>query len=357
MRQFLPFDKNTQIFKLGPMPGRYFYISEFEDAAFKEYPNLYFGVRWPDMLFIFKDKTMIWVNDLKELQEAGKNVFARYILKEETRKKLKRQWNKTVKSLLKVEEKIGDLFLEDLSDQDLYNLWQDFYKLIVDSWLPSIPCELSSYGSSDILLDELKNYVNDEKDLPSVLEILTAPEYLSFLQKEELDLSRTKDLEGHLQKYFWLKNSYNGVEKLSVDFFNRKKKELPKSLNKLIKERLAGAKTKKRRIIRKYKLPKKVLQITQALCEALEWQDERRKHSLIYTYYKELLLNEVSRRFNYKADVLRNCSSKEVMKILEKRGVHILIERRKNLFGFFMTPLEKELIGEDAQFCWEAYSR
>jgi hypothetical protein len=215
---------------------------------------------------------------------------------------------------------------------------------------------MSSYGSLELLEDELKNYITDAKELSSVLEILTTPEEVSFYQKEELDLARTKDLEKHAQKYFWLENGYNGIVELSADFFGRRKKELPKGLSKLIEERIAGVKTKKRRIIRKYKLPKRVRDMAQAICEGVAWQDERKKQVSIYTHYKELLLKEVSRRFNYKIDVLKNCSSKEVMRILEKRGAHILTERRKNLFGFFMNPLEKEIIDEDAEFCWENYA-
>ena len=123
-----------------------------------------------------------------------------------------------------------------------------------------------------------------------------------------------------------------------------------------MEERITGVKNKKRKIIRKYKLPQQTKDIIKALCEGVEWLDERKKYVLIYTGYKELLLKEVARRFNYNIDLLRNCSTRENIQILEKRGVHTLIEKRANLFGFFMDPLKKDLTGEEAAFCWDAYS-
>lgn len=53
MKNPLLFNKNAEIFRWGPIPGRYFYVSEFEDAIFKEYSRLYKGARWPNTLFLF----------------------------------------------------------------------------------------------------------------------------------------------------------------------------------------------------------------------------------------------------------------------------------------------------------------
>ena len=46
--------------------------------------------------------------------------------------------------------------------------------------------------------------------MTAVMEILTAPHEASFYQQEEIDLAKSKNLELHAKKYFWLENSYNG---------------------------------------------------------------------------------------------------------------------------------------------------
>jgi len=249
------------------------------------------------------------------------------------------------------------LYLSDLSDDDLGSLWQEFYNLIIDFWLPTIPAELGNYGSCKILEDKLRKHIKEEAVLLSVLEILTSPEKSTFYQQEEIDLARAKDLEKHAKKYFWLRDSYGGVEMLTVDYFATRKKESSPSIKKLMGERIAGVKNKKAKIIKKYKLSKEIKDIAKALCEGAEWQDERKKHTFIYIHYKELFLKEVSRRFNYSIDSLRNCSSRENIQILEKRGAHMVIERRANLFGFFFNPLKEEFNGKEAGLLWDEYSK
>ena len=356
MKQFLPFKRGAELFRWGPTPGRYFYVSEFEDAIFKEYQTFYKGDRWPNTVFLFKDKKMVWVSELEELRTAGKEVFMKYMVKPAVRNKLKEDWRKATKAMLAFGQKIPDLFLEDLSDGELCDLWKGLYKVIIDFWLPTIPAELGNYGSTRLLEEKLVGYIEDSGERSAVMEILTSPEKVSFYQEEEIELVKTKDIEKHAKKYSWLRNSYNGVEMLSVDFFDKRKKELDPEINKLIEERLLGIKNKKRKIIQKYKLSKQIRDITKALCEGIEWQEERKKYIFIYTSYKELLLKEVARRFNYNVDSLRNCSTRENIQILEKRGAHTLIENRANIFGFFMDPLKKDLDGEETACCWEAYS-
>ena len=357
MENFLPFLKTAKIFRWGPIPGKYFYVSELEDAVFKDYSNIYSGERWPNTLFLFKEKRMVWVNDLEELEKSGKDVFVRYMLNQRARGKLKETWLKAVKKLSNFEKKIDDLYLADLSDDNLRDLWQEFYNLIIEFWLPTVPSELSGYGSGKLLEEKLRKYVKDEAEIPTVLEILTTPENPSFYQEEEIDLARTKDIEKHAKKYFWLRNSYSGAENLQADFFIKRKKELHLDIKKLIEDRSAGIKSKKRKAIQKYELSEEVKDIAKALVDGIEWQDERKKYIFIYTHYKELFLKEVARRFNYDIDSLRNCSSRENMQILEKRGAHMLIERRANNFGFFMDPLKKEINGGEAVAFWDEYAK
>jgi len=357
IKQSLPFRKDVEIFRWGPIPGRYFYISEVSEVFYKAYPEIYKGPRWPSGLLLFKDNKMVWINDLDELRQAGKEVFLRYMVKRSVRDRIKKQWYKAVKKLSYFEKKIGDFFLEDLTDEQLLKLWKEFHRLIVNFWPHTVPAEFGNYGSDKLLEERLEKYITDKNELSFVMEVLTTVEKLSFYQQEEIDLVKTKDLEKHIKKYFWLRNSYNGVEEHKADFFMKKRKQLlSKNIKKLMEERLAGVKNKKKKIIKKYKLPRDIKNIADALCEGIVWQDERKKHIFIYTHYKELFLREVARRFDYNIDSLRNCSSLENMQLLEKRGVHMQIESRGSMFGFYMGPITEEVLGEDAKFCWEKYA-
>lgn len=356
MKQFLPFKEGAELFRWGPIPGRYFYMSEYEDAIFGEYLNSYKGLRWPNTLCVFKDKRMIWVNDFAELHQSGKDIFLTYIANKKSYESIKRKWLREVKKLVDFEKTIEDIYFDDLKDIEVYDLWNKFYGLIINFWLTSIPAELGYYGAEKLLEEKLSKIIGDRNEFVAVMEIITAPGVRSFYQQEEIDLALSKDIEKHAKKYFWIRNSYNGVEHLSIDFFVKRKKELSGNIKKLISERFSGLEDKKKKLAKNYNLSREIRNIAKAICAEKEWQDERKKHVLIYTYYKELFLKEVAKRSGYNIESLRNCSAIEVMQILEKRGVSMFIENRKNIFGFFMDPLKREIDGEEAEFCWDKYS-
>lgn len=356
MKENLFFQKDAEIFRWGPIPGRYYYVSEFEEAIFKKGLNAYKEFRWPNTLFMFKDNRMIWINDFNALREVGKKIFLEYMFPLKTRKDLKKNWYKFVKELKEFEFKLDEKDFSKLSDNELYNLWDEFFVRVVNFWVPTIPCELGNYGSEDLLKEKLKNYIKNPLELISAMEILTAPDELSFYQKEEIDLANTNNIKEHVKKYNWLKNSYNGVEQLSVDFFLERKKNLNNKTEQITKEHIEDVKRKKKEIIAKYKLPEEVENISSALCEGIAWQDERKKYIFIFMSYKEFFLKEVAKRFKYNIDYLRNYSNAELMKVLKKKKLVPKIDLRRDLFGFYINPNQKELTKEEVLFCWKNYS-
>lgn len=356
MKKFLPLDPKKGIFRWGPIPGRYFYISEFQDAIFNDYLKLYKGDRWPNTLSLFKEKRMIWLDEFPALRTAGRNVFVQYMLPTESRSKLKKKWDKIVEELTDFESNLDKKSLRRLSNEGLYRLWEEFYKIIIAFWLPTVPAELGNYGSAKLLESKLRNFISDNDKIATLMEVLTAPESPSFYQEEEADLAKTHNLERHQKKYFWLRNSYNGAEILPIDFFAQRKKRVNPNLEKLMRKRLEETKNKKKEMISKYKLPQKIIDIATALCEGMAWQDERKKYIFIYTHYKEMFLKEVARRFDYPIDSLRNCSSEENIAILKGKDMRPKIEKRGDIFGFYLAPDAEELSNEEALLCWDIYS-
>ena len=352
MKKPLFFNKNIEIFRWGPIPGRYFYVSEFEDAVFSEYVKLYKGKRWPKTLLLFKGKQMVWINDFSSMRAIGKHVFIKYMLPINKRKSLKKDWRIKIKDLSDFENKINEKLLKNLSDKEFAALLNKFYNLIVSFWAPTIPAELGNYGSTRLLEEKLKKAIPDKNKLLSSMEILATPDTVSFYQQEEIDLSETNDLKKHQKKYFWIKNSYNGTETLSLDFFKKRKKELAPDIKKDIKKQLKETRDKKRKLISKYKLSKEIANTANAICEGISWQDERKKHIFIYIHYKELFLKDAARRYGYSIDRLRNCSLKEITDIT---NIHNIIQKRDKIFGFFVDKHKEELLGEKALLAWEEY--
>ncbi|MFA6227026.1 MAG: PEP-utilizing enzyme [Candidatus Paceibacterota bacterium] len=353
---FKPFSDNTEMFRWGPIPARLFYVSEFDNAIFNDFPKEYEGDIWPKSLLLFKDGKILWLNDFSELREIGRKIFIKYILNKEGRKVLMDRWKKDVKSLEKIEAKISKELLKRLNNKELYDISREFYDLVISFWLPTIPVELGNYGSDRLLEEKLKRYVKPEKELSSIMEILTTPEEPSFFQKEEIDLVKSKDIKEHTKDYFWLKNSYDGVEVLNESFFLDRKSKIDINIEKKTTERIIDAKNNKKRVVEKYKLSNEIVNIAEGLCDAIIWQDNRKKHVFVYLHYKELLLREVAERFNIDIDILKDYSAEEILSALQRQDFSTISHRREKAVGYFMNPSKKVLSTDESMLCWEKYA-
>ena len=91
MKKSLSFNKNIEIFRWGPIPGKYFYVCEFEEAVLKECVRKYKCEAWPKAILIFNKERFVWLNDLLEIQSVGKRVFVKFMLPEKKRSNLRKR--------------------------------------------------------------------------------------------------------------------------------------------------------------------------------------------------------------------------------------------------------------------------
>jgi len=351
------FSKSAEIFRWGPIQGKFFYISDFWEVIFVRYPKKYPNYCWPKTLAVFKGGRMVWINDFNELRQMGGKVFVKFVVPVASRKRIKLDWHKKIKNLTGIEQKIGSMDLRKLSDSQLFKLGSDFLKRLYDFWMPTVVIEMGNYGSSELLETKIKKYISDERERAEAMEMLCAPEKLSFYQEEEIDLSKSKDIKKHTRKYFWLKNSYNGVEILKEAFFRKRKSKIKKNLEKELKNKIILAKKNKTVLANKFHLPQSVMQFSKALTEGIEFQDERKKHIWISLHYKRLFLEELARRKNIDLGKLFNLSSEEILEAMRSDGFVEILNRRKRSFGFFCKGnYRKELNHSDGEKYWKEYA-
>lgn len=356
MKNKLPLNPNVEIFRWGPAPGKFYYESEFVDAIFYKFPILYKGFSWPITLFLFNDNRLLWVNEYPALRKAGTEIFVKHMLPKASRKKLRTQWERVLKKLSLLERKLESKELAKLTDDQLFELGKEFYNLLIDFWIPTIPQELGNYGSDNFLESKLLDFIPKVQERAKVMQILTAPEKLSFYQLEELALSKSKNISSHQKKYFWLHNSYNGTKVLPVNFFQERKLKLSPNLNKRLNKHLKEVKIAKLKIQKQYGLPKYVMNIAEALSYGVTWQDERKKNIFLYLHYKELFLKEVAKRKGYNVSALRNISTWELVECIKKDTTGLL-KRRANNFGFYCKTNKVEELGVNESLkYWKLFS-
>jgi phosphohistidine swiveling domain-containing protein len=346
---------NKELFRWGPIPGRFFYMSEFLSTCYKHFGEKYDGHRWPETLLMFKDGQMVWINQMEDLYAKGQEIFLKYMLNQESRNKIYQEWQKCSVDLLEFQKELDSINLSELSDEELGKKWEQFFQLTINFWVEVVHPELSNYGSENVLKAELKKFISTNEEFNSTMEILAAPEKPSFYQEEEIDLAETDDLEKHQKRYFWLHNSYAGTKVLSKEFFVGRKNKVLNNIRELTKKKFEETKQRKEEVRMKYGLSNDCMKIANAISENIVWQDERKGHLLHNMHYKTVLLQEVAKRFGYNFDNLLNAFHNEIKSIISGKDLKEELIRRREGFGFNFTEDYDTLSSQETSDYWEKY--
>ena len=356
MKNFsLPFDPTKEIFQWGPVPGKFFYTSVFSVANFDKVARRFPGEIWSKSLYLFRNETMMYLCDLADLQLSGESMFVHHMLPAEKRSELYDEWVGIVGRMNKISDEIRKIDLKSCHDKQLLEFWNKFHEVYMHFWVIGMVPELANYGSVQYLEKKLQAEIEDHARIMCSMEVLTAPEKLSFYQEEEIELLGTENIVEHTNKYFWLKNSYNGTEVLNTTFFENRKKELGQAQINANVERVLGALQKKIALQSEYKFSSKIMDIARAVSNGIEWQDERKKYILRALHTQTLFLEEISRRCDYEIIDLYNCWYFEIPEILSGKDFHDELAKRRIGFGVEYYDYHKNLYAKEVDYFWNTY--
>lgn len=356
-KQIKIFEPNTEIFRWGPLLLKLFYASDFFNCVYSKFQENYPEFSWPKTLLLKNKRFWVWLNNFEDLRENGGRLFLERMLPKDKREESRQKWEENRQELIRLERKIEDTDLRSLSNENFIKLWKEFHNAVMNFWTHSLLPELSNYGSSEILEKKLKKFIKNEAELNSAMQVLTSPTGMSFYQEEEIDLDETKDLEEHRKKYFWLKNSYENEQVLDLDFFKERKKNLEKGVRKKINKLFENALKKKQELKEKYGLSKEIMDIADAISDAMVWQDARKKEIWIYIHYKELLLDEIVRRYGFEKKYLYNFESEEILELLGKKKDDKIFKSREEAYSFLSA---EEIVSFDEKISlkyWDMYAQ
>ncbi len=217
-------NKETLIWGPAPVTSTLAYAACLK-GCFVDFPKLFAGYSWPKAIIVWeKGARLVWMHEADEMRVHAGALFMDRMLPKDLREKARTEWKAACADLRAYEQEIKETDLAALSDVDLLDKWRVFHEKVDTFWAHSSLPELSNFGSTEILESKIKEVV-PEAEIGSVMEVLTAPEGLSFYQEEEIDLSETDDVAKHQREYFWLANSYVNVEVLPVEYFEKRKAE------------------------------------------------------------------------------------------------------------------------------------
>lgn len=354
MAKNLPFDPHGNIFRWGPVPLKFLYVSMFVETHYQNFRAKY-GENWSETLWLFKDGRSLWLNETHAVEAAGTRVFVRYLLPRKSRTAIYQEWQKDTENVLRVLKHIDAQPLADLADTEVGKLWNELNDAYREFWVTGSVPELANYGSPSYLKEKLAAYISDEQELAHALEVLTAPTRASFYQEEEIALATATDLSQHQQKFYWLKNSYAGTEVLPIKFFAKRKLKISKNIAQKIEQKISETIARKKDVQNQYSLPSEIMEIADAIADGMGWQDVRKKYIFMILHYIDVIVQEVARRYTYDFQELHTLWYYHINKIIAGKDLHKEIKVRMKGFGVRFFHECQELSAEETAYFWDLY--
>jgi len=274
-------------------------------------------------------------------------LFKKYILDEKELKKSYENWFKIAKEIKKFKGKINKKF----SKNELRNLFKNWNKIYLDFWLTGFLPEISNWGGERLLKNKIIK--SNKANFIEIFEGLSAPDNLSFFQKEELEFMQIKliknrakqsnALKKHQKEYYWLRNSYGFTKVLDIDYFRKElnKISIKKAKEKIkeIKDYSKKARERKKELIKKYKINKEIVNIAEKLSYCIWWQDYRKTFIFIANHINSEFIKQVSRVKNISFKELCYYTSSEIIDLLQNNWK---INAKKRFEGFIMYYHEEK---------------
>jgi phosphohistidine swiveling domain-containing protein len=352
-----PFDSKSTFYRWGPIPGKYFYAAgDSLDSYFHDTVERY-GEAWPDSLWLAREGRVIWLTDFAPIWAQGKEYFLKKIVPNAERAVIYGEWEAGVEALTRFEQRIERTDLGGLNDGDLARLIADFYVVLTRYWSPTLYPEAGNYAAEKLIEDALLAQLSDAREVASIMEVITAPEELSFYRLEEIALSQTEDLTAHQRNYFWLLNSHNGVQELPVEYFERRKRTLAKSTEEDARLQLSSILKRKEQTKTRYGISDEIMRHAQLMGASILWQDRRKMNTFISLHYKYALLKEASRRTHIPEEELFQLNLAELGKLVAGGLSRDDLSERQNMVGVWCTRGNiEQLSTADVERFWKLYA-
>ncbi len=356
----------TKVRILSPQP---IYISMFN--------NLKWEYEWERQMnfFIADDIYFAWVNSFKKyvwplkdycLVSQGHNKVNFYYDYEEifenSRKSLERFLKKKlfkpwVKDCLKdndilknyIFNKLVRYNFSELSNEKLLNIFKKFFPLYDRPVRHITVIRILNREVQKRLNDYFNNKFKPQDIAAEILNILTSPEKLSIDALEEIDFLKIlkkksqKDfsllLRRHLDKYLWLPVGYLDEKEWDMAYLRKRVKDF--SMKKInpdkrigeIEDRIKNIKEQKKKLIKKYKIDREIMEICQLVAWGAYFKDLIRERINMGHYYTRPLFKEIAKRKGLTFKEIKNLGFKEIVEMLGKgKNFSERIKQRKNEF-------------------------
>ncbi len=295
----------------------------------------------------FSQNRADWYHGLEELEYTASKII-------ELAKNHKHLGKEIIKSFLPWQEKfysfceeLKNKNLSQLNNEELFQTYNDFAEIYTNKLNSSPLIDGFALSTDTIITAKIKFFLEENGSGEKFVEyfpVLTAPNFLSFLQEEEIALLNIAKkiklnpqienllLEKHQEDFFWIRNNYVKDHIVSVEDFKKRLQECRNiDIDKKIEEIQMFAvnnKADKEELIQKINLPEEIKTLLEITDDFNAWQDERKKGTFFATHYFSILLEEFSKRTKYTIDQLKYTFPPEMGEILAEQIKSTELDKR-----------------------------
>lgn len=292
------------------------------------------GYGFPTTILIFKNGIVTWC--VKNIEFYGLGAELLKIYKDEKKEQeMVKEATKRLEVLKKVEEKIDDVSLSDLTNGELNNSYNQLHDAFINYYgIGAIQEPLAM--QAEVELKEASNLSSNE------IAHLVTPEKLSYIQEADNYLLGTKDIDSFIKKYYWIDNNYSQTKVLT-------KEGVEKRLSSIKPTQVSTQKYSD------LDLNPEAKRLVELLRNFTTYQDERKRNILVYLHYLEILLKEMGKRVNISLQAMRDTFPNEIKDILDGKVTEEIVKnRRQKCFVVWTEKANKPsiLIGDQAKK-WE----
>lgn len=213
-----------------------------------------------------------------------------------------------------------------------------------------------------LIREKLRAFVKDNKELNQVLNVLTTPTEKSFAARYQdglKEISKVKDnlkrrdmLNKHIEKYYWVRNSYCGASPIKIKDLEQELLSLKKSM--VISDNI---KLEKEELIMKYSIDKETVELCNQLVYLTDWQDERKEKILRSIGENHIIVSEFARRAGIPFSLFGYCTIQEIIKGVKKEILQELKERKKFCILYQGESEEMVFTGKSAKEIYKVLTR
>lgn len=336
----------------------------------QDYNGKLLGIPANDIMFLSKESTIWWRSDAQELDKIGKHIIEK-TKDAEYRKKHSESFYKYASNVNLVTEKIRELDISKLQNTELAGI----HKELVETFYPFSGMTFYSIDAMDLKLEELilkklkqlmKERLKDdykESLLAGEYGILTTPDELSFVNKEELMINKLaeKKLPGEelrqeaqriVDLFWWVPLAWQRLNPRRAGDILEKINEIqnPKENIQRIKNHIKETKSAKKGLAEKYSFDNEMIHLLSLFEEYAILHDYRKEGQMKTVFFLYRINDEIGKRKDINAELLDYSYPEEIQKLLLEGDINIeeLKNRKKAVYYHYKSKEEEFYSGEKA---------